>query len=163
MPRDCVYWCVNKLMNFTWRVPVIIPHPFMVSPSHKYNNFLEFNPLFCHRQSDGINGVISHHFSSIYVYETFGKCDATKRLPSSSKLKDSILRHVNLKFNKECSLTLMVWCLQSYHFNILYGTFCECDAGERIPSLSKFKDTIFRNVNLKFNKECSQIWLVSYL
>ena len=29
--------CVNKLVNFTWRVPVIIPHPFMVYPSHKYN------------------------------------------------------------------------------------------------------------------------------
>ena len=37
MPCDCVYWCVNKLVNFTWRVPVIIPHPFMVYPSHKYN------------------------------------------------------------------------------------------------------------------------------
>ena len=29
--------CVNELVNFTWCVPVIFPHPFMVYPSCKYN------------------------------------------------------------------------------------------------------------------------------
>ena len=41
-----------------------------------------------------------------------------------------MLRNVNFKFNRECSQKLMVLNLQSYHFNLLCGIFCERDAYE---------------------------------
>ena len=97
------------------------------------------------------------------MYGTFCKCDATKRLPSLSKFKHSMLRNVNFKLKGECLQKLMVLNLQSYHFNLLCGIFCERDAYESLPSLSKFKDTILRNINLKFNKQCSQTLMVLYL